>query len=367
MERCILNKIGILTYHANYNYGACLQAYALQTVIKRFQSDCEIIDFQPASLDYFAPISKRSTHPKEVIKNITRIPYRDNLMERQEKFDAFVNTNLELSSRYSTEAEVVAHAAGYDCIVCGSDQIWNLDGRISSRVYYLNFPKEQRRVAYASSFGDWIHEVPKHESEVFPWIETFDALSMREETGVDYLRENGFDCQFVLDPTLLLTSTDFDHILLETKTEEPYVLLFSYSGAKNAIEITKKLSVKLDAKAICIVPPPRTMFSGIERKLDVGPREFLSLIKNAKCVVTDSFHGTILSIQYKKPFISVDTGGLDTRRRPLLRQLGLDNHFLAPNEIDYDRILFPDFSLFEERQQVLKNKSLAFLKKAIGL
>lgn len=365
-----MKKIGILTYHACFNYGACLQAYALQQTIIKYQPDCEIIDYQSDILrDISDVFSKKPKHSKEVIKNLTRLPYFSQLVKRQKMFENFISNDLLTSQRYRTEKEVEIHAEDYECIVCGSDQTWNLEPsiRYQNPVYYLNFPKKQRRVSYATSFGDWVEKAQNHEDVFLPWVKTYDSLSMREDSGVKYLQSKGLECELVLDPTLLLTSQEYDKICSEPIMKEPYVLLFSWNGAKEAVEVTKKIAKELKCKPIYIVAPPRAMFSGIERKLDVGPKEFLSLIKNAEFVVTNSFHGTVFSALYEKPFVSVVSGKADTRRQSLLKQLGLLHHLVTPEELNLNDIKSTDFKKVKKQITILKQKSLDYLKRAINV
>ena len=357
-------KIGILTYHACYNYGACLQAYALQQSIKRRYAECDIIDYQSKQLiDINHPFCKVPKHPKEIIKNITRLPYYNQLLRRQKLFEDFINNMQMLSRRCSTDREVEQVCAEYDCIVGGSDQTWNLDPNIryETPLYYMNFPKVQRRITYATSFGSWVENFPLREKELLPWIEQFDALSMREESGVRMLQSRGMACEWVLDPTLLLEQTDYDKIAEKRIIDEPYVLLFSWNGAEEAVEITKKVSDKLGCKAFYIVPPPRAMFCGIQRKLDVGPREFLSLVKYAEFIVTNSFHGTVFSTIYKKPFISAIKGEVDPRRASLMKQLGLENHLISPERMELSTIMETDFSKVESNIEMLRKFSLSYL------
>lgn len=357
-------KVGILTYHACYNYGACLQAYALQQVIRKRHAECDIIDYRSGPLvSINRPFCKRPGHPKEVIKNVTRLPYRGQLLRRQELFEDFINNVQGLSRRCSTDEEVERVCAGYDCVVCGSDQTWNLDPgiRYETPLYYMNFPKAQRRVAYAASFGSWVGKFPRREKELLPWIRQFDALSMREDSGVEMLRSRGLECEWVLDPTLLLRRADYDEVAEKRIMDEPYVLLFSWNGAKEAVEIAKEVSGRLSCEAFNIVPPPRAMFCGIRRKLDVGPREFLSLVRHAELVVTNSFHGTVFSIIYKKPFISAVKGGADPRRASLMRLLGLENHLVSPGNVDLGLIMDTDFSRVEGDIEALRKSSLSYL------
>jgi polysaccharide pyruvyl transferase WcaK-like protein len=363
-----MNKIGILTYHACLNFGACLQAYALQQSILKRHDDCEIINFQSEILRKINDVfCKYPTHLKEVIKNITRFPYYSHLKKRQTLFEDFINSNLKLSPRYSTEKEIETHAIDYDCIICGSDQIWNLDPKIryESAVYYLNFPKKQKRITYATSFGSWIKDIADKEKEILPWIEEFDALSMREESGVNYLRSKELKCEWVLDPTFLLLPEEYDIICAEPLFDDQYVLLFSWDGAKSAVETAKIISKKLDCKIYNVIAPPRAMCSGIERKLDVGPKEFLSLVKNAKFIITNSFHGTVFSTIYEKPFISSISDSVDARRSSLMKQIGLEDHLMSPENISIDTIFNTDFSVVKNKISKLKESSLGYLYRSL--
>lgn len=361
-------KIGILTYHACYNYGACLQAYALQQAIKKQYENCVIIDYQSKKLtDINHPFCKYPKHPKEVIKNITRLPYYQSLQKRQELFEDFINHSLILSQRCSNDQEVINECEQYDCIVCGSDQTWNLDPNIryETPLYYLNFPKKQKRISYATSFGSWVNKFSTREKDLLPWIHEFDKLSMREESGVNLLKSKGFECEWVLDPTFLLKCDEYEKICVEKIINEPYVLLFSWNGAPETIKLTKMIEKELGCKAFYIVPPPRALFSGIERKLDIGPKEFISLIKHANFVVTNSFHGTIFSTIFHKPFVSAIADSIDPRRASLMKQLGLENRLVSPRTFDISTIMKTDFEKVEERLTPLRNKSIEYLYSAI--
>lgn len=192
-----------------------------------------------------------------------------------------------------------------------------------------------------------------------------DKLSMREESGVNLLRGKGLECEWVLDPTLLLQSEDYDRIARKRLIAEPYVLLFSWNGASEAVAIAKAAAAKIGCKAYYIVPPPRAMPCGIKRKLDVGPKEFLSLVKYASFVVTNSFHGTVFSTIYRKPFISAISGTVDARRASLMKQFGLEDHLMSPVNIDFEKTLNTDFEKVEERLKPLREHSLRYLYNAL--
>lgn len=363
-------KIGILTYHSGFNYGACLQAYALQTTLKKFGYDSEIINFETdafvASREMFSTKPRRL---KEFIKNITRIPYWKSLHERERMFNSFTFEVLKSSPRYRTEDEVIKHAEDYDCIICGSDQIWNLthvkDDPAITHLFFLNFPKKQRRVAYAASFASFTKIAYLHEDEFIPWLKEFDAISIREQDGYEYVKSKGIECELALDPTILLDKEDYEPICRERLIEGKYIAMFGWNTNDDLVETAKLVSKKLNLPVYNIVPPPRKMFCGIPRKLDVGPCEFLSIIKNAEFVVTNSFHGTAFSTTFEKPYVSVVSGKADSRMYSLLQQLGLDNHLIHKEDLDVDAILSTDFSNVRDKKVLLRQSSFDFINNAL--
>lgn len=108
------------------------------------------------------------------------------------------------------------------------------------------------------------------------------------------------------------------------------------------------------------------MFCGIPRKLDVGPREFLSMIKHAEFVVTNSFHGTAFSTTFEKPYVSIVSGRADTRMESLLRQLGLSDHLVTKDNVNVKKMMETDFSSVREKKSVLRQSSFDYLKRALA-
>lgn len=361
--------VGILTYHTGFNYGASLQAFALQTIIKKLGYTCEIINFETesfvASREMFSRKPKRL---KEFIKIVTRVPYYSALKQRQILFDEYTQNCLAVSPLYRTEQEVIDHAADYECIVCGSDQIWNLSkeaGPAANLLFFLNFPKKQRRVAYAASFGKWVVEASWMEEYFLPWLKEFDFISVREDSGTKYIKSRGIPCTLTLDPTILLDKEDYETICKERQIAEPYVLMFSWSCGNEVVRAAKKAASELALPLYSLTPPPRTLGTGIKRKLDAGPREFLSWIKFADFVVTDSFHGTAFSTIFEKPYVSiVSHEHADTRMASLLYQLGLDDHLVDAEHVDIEKMKKTDFGVVRERKDSLRANSLDFLRHA---
>lgn len=369
-----MRNIGILTYHACNNYGASLQAYALQTTIKRLlrgDGYCKIIDYRSEiMMNIVTPFAKRIKHPKELIKTITRLPYKKSLLKRNDQFASFGREILETTERCLTPEDVENEVRKFDTVICGSDQTWNLDPaiRYQNPVYYLNFPKRERRIAYATSFSDWVVEAEKQKDYLYPMISTFDSLSMRETSGVDLLWSWGLECEHVCDPTLLLDADDYVQVAdYDAVPDKEYVLYFSWNGSRDSVEAAKSAGKYFGMPVINIVPPPRALFSGLERKLDVGPREFLGLIENAHFIVTNSFHGTAFSAIYGKPFVSIMSDQNETRRSSLLKSLGLEDRLCSLENLDFRRLEGFDSTAARQEISVQREHALEFLKGALSI
>lgn len=369
-------RTGTLTYHSGYNYGASLQAFALQTVlINKLGIDNEIINFEPK--DFYESRRMLTKHPKrlkEVIKTLTRLMHHKSLSKREKLFDDFTKEQLVTTPLYRNRDEVIDASNKYDCLICGSDQIWNLgasgDEFAANKLYYLNFPKNEKRISYAASFGGWVKEAPKRSDEIRQWLSEFDSLSVREPAAKLFLEELGLSSEVDVDPTLLLDADDYRKISKDPGgLPEKYILLFSWNVDRDMVEVAKKASREFGSPIINIVPPPRVMFSGIDRRLDIGPREFLYLIDNAEFVVTGSFHGTVLSSLFEKDFISVYKEVPDVRMKSTLERLGLSHRLRDIEKIgreDFKNSNRDDYDQMQRRLQDLRKESLEYIRKELA-
>ena len=369
-------RTGTLTYHSGYNYGASLQAFALQTVLKdKLGIDNEIINFEPN--DFFESRRMLTRHPKrlkEIIKTFTRLAHYKALKKRENLFDDFTNEHLAVTPLYRTRDEAIDATKKYDCLICGSDQIWNLgasgDEFAANKLYYLNFPKNEKRISYAASFGGWVKEAPKMSDEIKKWLSEFDSLSVREPAAKAFLEQLGLSSEVDVDPTLLLDADDYRKISKDPGgLPKRYVLLFSWNVDHDMVDIAKQASRELGAPVINIVPPPRVMFSGIDRRLDIGPREFLYLVDNAEFVVTGSFHGTVFSSLFEKDFISVYKNVPDVRMKSTLERLGLSHRLRDIEEIereDFKSGNKGDYDQMQRRLRDLRKESLEYLRRELA-
>ena len=301
-------QIGILTFHDADNYGAVLQAYALQHFIdKNISSNVEILDYRKnTKAAKGTSIFKGATHNpiKNVILNILQYLQRKELRAIHEKFESFRSDYLKLSQRtYETE-EDLSQCENKDYYITGSDQVFN--PRLSDyRIYYLDFVKGRgKKVAYAPSFGisSFNDDIT---NQIKPLLVNFDAISCREESGAKYITQIlGTDVPVVLDPVFLLSKEEWREVAIAPK-EKNYILVYCLSKGQSSkiARLAKRIAKQENLDVITIGSTGVFSMKGRECKV-VGPREFVGYFNKAGFVLTDSFHGTSFSLLFGKRHLS---------------------------------------------------------------
>lgn len=312
-------KIGIMTFHWATNYGAVLQAYSLQQYLIRQGADVEIINYRPSLVV-----------TKQRLRAMKR--FDKAFFQKEKSLERFRKTSLvQTQKKYSSMRSLLQCREMFDCIIVGSDQIWNesftLRGEGKPTLsYFLDFVDyKTKRVAYAASFG--FHTPSQaYISLVEDKIKMFDAISVREEDGLDIISTLGVSGELVCDPTILLERDDYMR-LISPRCKEDAQLVFSYVLGANAD--AKKTSEYVGEKLLS--RPQNNTFSGTLE-------EWLSSIYYSSIVVTDSFHGIVLSIILNTPFIAFmrKESGMNSRINSLLSRLGLESRIL--DHFSKDRI-----------------------------
>ena len=372
-------KIATITCQHVYNYGATLQAYALQSYLEALGHEAEVIDYRlPTHMRYemFTPYPQGRIY--EAVKKFPLLryvvcPYRNRRMwltwGRKKAFDAFDARYLHLSSRiYRSIEELRQDPPRADIYVAGSDQIWNTfseNGR--SPAYYLDFGQNVKRVAYAASLAT-PEIAPGWEHFVRGEVSKFDAVSVREKTGVELLQRLGIgDVRQVLDPVFLLPREKWqrmaDMAKRYNKIEGPYVFLYDFLGNDNEIRrFAKSFSESNGYKIVSVNDFARRDYADINVN-DAGPLEFLYLLSHAGCVISNSFHATAFSVIFRKEFYTFGLVGHhnSSRMTDFLKELGLEGRYnprsLSVSDLDYGKAL----GILEK--QIIDSKS--FLKSVV--
>lgn len=340
-------KIKTITCHHVYNYGASLQAYALQHYLETLGHEVEIIDFNPwFHCDRYNPFWV----PKNAIGRAARIikilpfmryiwypykAYKGGMFKtwgRKAAFEKFEKEYYHLTPiKYYSYEQLQKKPPRADVYVAGSDQIWNTfseNGKEPS--YYLDFGKESiKRISYAASLAT---STIKEEYKVFikEKLARFNAISVREKTGAKLLADIGIDnISVVLDPVFLLDKSEWQQLSLKGNlyglSHDSYVLVYDFLGNdENLISFVKAYAKEKLLKIVSVNDFSERDYADININ-NAGPLEFLALINNAACVVASSFHATAFSVILEKEFYTFNLKGYNNSSRMLdfLSSIGL--------------------------------------------
>lgn len=327
-------KIGLITVHAAHNYGSVLQAYALQQTCLNMGHKCEIINLRTdLQRDLYNVFSKRKG-VRNFVKNIYFLLHYKSRKEKYNKFEQFIEDKFILSEKeYRTTSELFSTKDNYDCFICGSDQIWNIKLDEFEWAYFLSFVKGKKKISYAPSCGGASVVPPEEEVKLKTNLEDFDAISVRDIKTQEFVKiRTKKEPILVLDPALLLGSKEWDELIDNSSTKnvpKDYIFFYSLSSSKETVEIAKMVSKKMGIPVIISrVCSHYDILAGFNKITDSGPGEFLYHIKNAKFVITTSYHATVFSILYQVPFFCV-SGLEDVRIGYLLRLLKLENRSIS--------------------------------------
>lgn len=367
-----MKKIAILTFHGSHNYGSCLQAYALQNVVNGFPGCCcEIINFRTdRQKDIYSVFTKRKGL-RYLLKNAAHLLRFSSLKEKHRLFEKFISENLVLSKReFASLSELENANLNYDYYIVGSDQIWNPIPADFDWAYYLPFVKDKTKIAYAPSFGPFT-KVGDDETwgKIKQYINDFDYLSVREQAAADFLKQKANkECELVLDPTLLLSKGNWSKLIQqEPIIKGKYILLYTLFSNASINRIAKKVSKILKMPVVVTnFSNQYDIFTSYKKQLKTGPKEFLNLLFNASVILATSFHGTVFSILFEKPFLTID-GDKDARIFNLLNIVGLQNNTVnfANVEEKVKSCFDTKFVVANKRIDSAREKSINYLKGAL--
>lgn len=314
-----MEKIGIVTLTRNPNYGNVLQNIALQMVIRD-------LGYEPETIPNIDQTSLFVG--KKGIKNFIKILInKDNygIIEiRRRRFLACCKGNIQYGKAYYDGKNIEGDISDYKSFVVGSDQVWNPFFNFASCFELLRFTEREKRIAYAASFGvsDIAKIKMKDIKRIQEGLSEFKSLSVRENSGKGIINRLGIEnCEVHVDPTLLVERRRWDTIVKKPKLKLPdnYIVLYMLGEmSKQYWSMIEELKQFHNASVINV----------LDTKYQIlDPLEFVWLIKNAKCVCTDSFHATVFSIIYHRQFMIFDR--IDTHENQndrfvtLLSELGI--------------------------------------------
>jgi len=351
-------KIGILTQHFLLNYGGIIQNFALQQVLLKLGHD-------PLTFEHDTCYSRTRwflRSAKHVLKNhsLKGLPVYPTYQGRigNKNFIKFVLKNIR-SVTVNDFTPDLTQKYGLDAYVVGSDQVWrpafNLGPRLGNM--FLDFAGDDvKKISYAASFGckEWEY-TEEQERMCGKLAKRFDAISVREASGVDLCKEHfGVDATLVLDPTLLLNKEDYGKVCHDVPKKEKHIFVYSLVVSEGVLAVAEKVA---EAMGLSIIVKQ----AGRKVKKEDTIEDWFAEFRDADYVVTDSFHGMVFSIIFNKPFsIVMNPSGGNDRYLSLLSQLGLMERIVS----DELQPVFSaiDWSDVNHRLTELRKASFEFLK-----
>ena len=364
-----MKNTAIVTWTTYRNFGTCLQAYALQKAVQSLGYSSRIID----DAAIVAAYRKKRWSPLRTLRSIPWLyPKRTEFVRKNRQaeleYDIFRSKHMAIDHEWTYPEDLTGR---YDAYIAGSDQIWSPNVRFDG-FYYLDFTDRQK-IAYAPSFGT--ADYPEDKAAlVKPLLESFSALSVREEAGAEILRDKfSLDAKVVADPTMLLTKEDWENLLqkpLTHKDGKPYLLCYLLTYNKVYVDFVRKYCSDngLDLKLLVVSPE---LVGIAEDEVYAGPLGFLEAVRGAETVMTDSFHGTIFSLLFQKDFHTFKrfkdgtSSSQNSRLENLLGKMGLTDRYISESSLRLsDRPI--DYKEVGERVSQMRNDSLDYLREALG-
>ena len=371
-----MKKVGIITYHAAHNYGSVFQAVATQKIVEQLGYQTQIINYRMKKQREFYSLYRTKLGYKNFIKDILQLPVHSKRKKRANKFEEFISSMMNLSKEFSEPEKMQKISEDYDVLISGSDQIWNkhsCEFEHNSWTFmkpYLLWGCKSKKVSYASSIAQMSDEEMER---ISPALNDFNYISMRErESAIRIEKMLSKSVENVLDPTLLLNKSEWIRLIGINEQEENYILYYSLDGINDMKKRIKYLILFAKKKGLKLkIVTPYCYFPCNDKCVEIhpeyGPAEFLISLKNAKIVVTDSYHGTLFSINFGKDFYSLcKKGGAEFRKTDILERLELDDRIIYDiNQLNIKEFFPINYKSVNENLELWRTRSINYLQYAI--
>lgn len=363
-----MKTIGIITFHTADNYGAVLQAYALQEYLNSdSQYSAQIINFctDVHTSEYPILPRLRGNICRWLVLYTFHLCEKKQLSRKKQGFHSFRQNHLKLTERYSEPNAFCQNPPKFDVYISGSDQVFHPNVRYSN-VYYLGFNKNNsKKIAYAPSLGI-TRLSADDEIRISGYLKDFDSLSCRESQGASILRRlSGINVPTVVDPVFLLTRNQWEVIAIAPQSRTPYIFVYDLCGGSRLQKIAKRVQIETGLRIVTVSASVKKDYPLYQAIYDCSPEELLGYIKNASYVVTDSFHGTALSIRFGTKVITyIAQPTLSSRIVSLIDSLGLSEQIVSNiDSFDFKRMKFNEYN---DKLEELISASKDYLKIALS-
>lgn len=372
-------RIGILSLPLHTNYGGILQAYALQTVLERMGHEVVVFDKilpEPSLPLWKCPFVYSKRLVNKLLGRKDNIVFLEQYVSKikpiiQQNTNKFIKIYIHRVS-FKTFAKI-PDADTFNAIIVGSDQVWRpiYFGEDHIDDAFLAFARgwNIKRIAYAASFGvdKWEYS-PVQTETCKSLLHNFDAISVREESGVKLCRDF-FECkaQLVLDPTMLLDKSDYVKIIKTSNVPKSKgnLLVYILDETPDKTALIKNIADKYNLKPFRVGSNTEKIHAPLNERIQPPVEEWLRGFYDAEFVITDSFHACVFAILFEKQFVVIGNKKRGMSRFiSLLTQFGLENRLIAENS-NVSAVDYIDFTLLRNRLAELKEKAMSFLYKSL--
>lgn len=358
-----------VTHQNAINYGAVLQAYALQRQLHKFGIEDEILDLKRTH-KIFNKVKFNKYLPGNVYSNMSNLLYILQTKKRIKRFREFVEKNISMTRHYETVEEVIESPPVADAYITGSDQTFNTYWGIKPERFLRFGSKETKRISYATSMGG-VAVKDEYLDEFISAIKAYSFLSVREEIAANYISKFcSVPCSTNIDPSLLLTEKEWSKLIsgsnLPPSIERgKYILVYQLLENPLLNDALREIKEETGFEVIVINPYAMCCVKGNRIVRDAGPIEFLELFKNAAYILTTAFHGVCFSVLFQKLFFSFIKEAGDTRMNYFLNKLNLNDRIITDTSgITFNEILYGNVNEIIEME---RKKANEYLIKALGI
>ncbi|RON08593.1 polysaccharide pyruvyl transferase [Pseudomonas brassicacearum] len=364
-------KIALITIHHANSYGGTLQALASQKVLSKY-GDVKIIDYKSKELENTLKLIRVDNSPRSFLragKDFFRIIPRKRLIA---KFREFMRVHYKLTPACPDLQSLQTLSSDFDCVVCGSDQIWNpnITGCLDLN-YMLAFSRAKKKVSFSSSAGSY-HYSDEEVIKVRKALSTFDSISVREEDTARKLRSmlGNQQVDHTLDPTLMLNKQEWMQSLQlsgrAAGNNDEYILVYTLKKDALVRATINRIKAVLGMRVVAIDQDPFLGYKSDRHIMDASPVDYISLFANASFVITNSFHGTAFALNFGIPFITaLPETGLN-RIKGLLDKVDLADR-LVSSVSDVDSVVGKtiNFTISHEKLDALRLMTWRYLDEAL--
>lgn len=325
-------KISVITLHRVRNYGSSLQTLATQNFIEKMGADVEFIDYYPERYTSLGLLKRLRYKSDKLAKNpvlllAAQIIISVSYIKKKLVFDSFLKRRIKLTSEtYRHEAEIADNLPKADAYCTGSDQVWNSHWNEGvDRPFYLSFvPDDKYKFSYAASIGN-AKLSDEEASEVFPLLKKYKHITVRENVGVDILKDMGLESEQMLDPTLLFDADGWNQYTSDRFKNKKFIVTYNLHHDKRIDDFAQMLGKKYGLKVYNISYNFHDIIRRGTLKWCPTIEEYLGLIRDARFVVTDSFHATVFSILFHTKFFVIYPEEASSRLRSILSLTKLES------------------------------------------